>query len=279
MSEKLRLEVNSRSVAAIHVERYGLMLMRDFPLTVDFAETESLAHPDVRFLAVAPRSAYSVETVAEGDCLASRDVQVANLVANRALKRGKPLLHAILPGTFISLELKGRRENKHNGLRRIVRRYAVGILGADGVCQLVPQRRLLSEVGVELGRFQTEKHFSSWLSLSPERKVSGGKFLSSKTKASSNRAAQAFRQAAVSVQASDSELGAYYRRMKARLGGANAVMATAHKLARVYYRMVKRGKEYEEAGARAYEKKHRQRVVSKLEKRARGLGLELVAVA
>lgn len=139
--------------------------------------------------------------------------------------------------------------------------------------------RLLSEVGADLGKFPTEKHFSSWLSLSPNRKVSGGKVLTSRTKASSNRAAQAFRQAAVSVQASDSELGAYYRRMKARLGGAKAVTATAHKLARVYYRLVKHGEEYVEVGARAYEEKHRQRVVSNLQKRARGLGYELVAVA
>jgi transposase len=139
--------------------------------------------------------------------------------------------------------------------------------------------RLLSEVGLDLGRFPTEKQFSSWLSLSPEKKITGGKVLSSKTKASSNRAAAAFRQAAVSVQASDSELGAYYRRMKARLGGAKAVTATAHKLARVYYRLVKYGEEYMEAGARAYEEKHRQRVVSNLQKRARDLGFELVAVA
>jgi hypothetical protein len=67
--------------------------------------------------------------------------------------------------------------------------------------------------------------------------------------------------------------------MKARLGGAKAVTATAHKLARVYYRLVKYGEEYVEAGAGAYEEKHRQRVVSNLEKRARGLGYELVAVA
>ena len=139
--------------------------------------------------------------------------------------------------------------------------------------------RLLSEVGADLGRFPTEKHFSSWLSLSPDRKVSGGKVMTSRTKASSNRAAQAFRQAAVSVQASDCELGGYYRRMKARQGGAKAVTATAHKLARVYYRMVKHGEEYVEEGARAYEEKHRQRVVSNLQKRARGLGYELVAVA
>lgn len=68
--------------------------------------------------------------------------------------------------------------------------------------------RLLSEVGVDLGPFPTEKHFSSWLTLSPNNKVSGGRVLSSKTKASSNRAATGFRQAAISTQASDSDLGA-----------------------------------------------------------------------
>jgi len=139
--------------------------------------------------------------------------------------------------------------------------------------------RLLSEVGMDLGAFPSEKHFSSWLSLSPNNKVSGGKVLSSKTKASSNRAAAAFRQAAISTQASDSELGAYYRRMKARLGGPKAVTATAHKLARLYYRLVKHGEEYVEAGARAYEEKHRERVIRHLQKRARGLGFELVAAA
>lgn len=139
--------------------------------------------------------------------------------------------------------------------------------------------RLLSEVGMDLGVFPTEKHFSSWLSLSPNNKVSGRKVLSSKTKASSNRAAAAFRQAAISTQASDSQLGAFYRRMKARLGGPKAVTATADKLARLYYRLVKHGEEYVEAGARVYEEKHRERVISYLQKRARGLGFELVAVA
>jgi transposase len=139
--------------------------------------------------------------------------------------------------------------------------------------------RLVSEVGVDLGRFPTEKQFSSWLSLSPEKKITGGKVLSSKTRTSRNRAAQAFRQAAVSVQGSESELGGYFRRMKARLGSAAAVTATGHKIARIYYRLVKYGEEYEEVGARAYEEKHRQRVVSNLRKRARGLGYELVAAA
>jgi transposase len=140
--------------------------------------------------------------------------------------------------------------------------------------------RITSEVGVEVtSRFPSEKHFSSWLSLSPNQKVSGGKILSSKTKVSRNRAAAAFRQAAVSAGQSDSELGAYYRRMKARKGPAQAVTATAHKIARIYYHLLKTGEEYVDGGAQAYEEKYRERVLRNLKKRARGLGYELVAAA
>jgi transposase len=139
--------------------------------------------------------------------------------------------------------------------------------------------RIVSEVGVDVRAFPTEKHFASWLCLSPNRRVSGGKVLSSRTQTSANRAAAAFRQAAVSVSRSDSELGAYYRRMKARKGPASAVTATAHKMARIYYSVVKNGREYEERGAGAYEERERERVLASLRKRAQGLGYELVACA
>ena len=138
--------------------------------------------------------------------------------------------------------------------------------------------RLMSEVGVDVSRFPTEKHFASWLCLSPARQVSGGKVLSSRTKKSNNRAAGAFRQAAVSMGRSNSELGAFFRRMKARLGPAKAVTATAHKIARLYYRLIKYGHEYADAGAAAYEERYKARLVSGLKKRARGLAYELVAV-
>jgi transposase len=136
--------------------------------------------------------------------------------------------------------------------------------------------RIVSEVGVDVRAFPTEKHFASWLCLSPNRRVSGGKVLSSRTKASSNRAAAAFRQAAVSVQRSDSELGAYYRRMRAKKGPASATTATAHKLARIYYSLVTTGRQYEERGAGAYEQRERERQLASLAKRANGLGYELV---
>jgi transposase len=164
-----------------------------------------------------------------------------------------------------------------------VREYAYKLTGVDlfrvkGMnSQTVLQ--IISEVGVDLGGFATEKQFASWLSVSPNRRVSGGKVLSSRTKASSNRAAQAFRQAAVSVARSDGELGAYYRRMQGRKGPGAAITATAHKLARTYYSMVKNGQEYEEGRAGVYEQRQRERVVTSLRKRAKGLGYELVEIA
>jgi transposase len=137
--------------------------------------------------------------------------------------------------------------------------------------------RIVSEVGVDLSAFPSEKHFASWLCLSPNQRVSGGKVLSSRTNPSSNRAAAAFRQAAVSVERSQSELGAFYRRKRSQKGPASAATATAHKIARLYYSLVKNGTEYQEQGARAYEERERERIVANLKKRARSFGLELVA--
>jgi transposase len=139
--------------------------------------------------------------------------------------------------------------------------------------------RITSEVGVEVAsRFPTEKHFASWLCLSPNNKITGGKVLSSRTKTSSNRAAAAFRQAAVSAERSQSEIGAFYRRKKAHLGPAQAVTATAHKIARIYYHLLKTGEEYVDGGAHASDQKHQERVLDHLKKRARGLGFDLVAL-
>ncbi len=140
--------------------------------------------------------------------------------------------------------------------------------------------RIIGEVGVDVAsRFPTEKTFSSWLGLSPNNRISGGKVLLSKTKPSKNRAAAAFRQAAVSLERSQSELGAFYRRMKARLGPGKAITATAHKIARIYYHLIKTGEEYVDKGAKAYEEKQKERMLKNLRKRAQGYGFKLVPVA
>jgi transposase len=136
--------------------------------------------------------------------------------------------------------------------------------------------KIVSEIGLDMSRWPTEKQFASWLGLSPGSKVSGGKTLSSRTKPSANRAAAALRLAAGSLYHSNSALGAFYRRMKARLGAAKAITATAHKLACLVYRILRFGTEYVDRGQDYYEQRYQSRVVSNLTRRARELGYTLV---
>jgi transposase len=132
-----------------------------------------------------------------------------------------------------------------------------------------------SEVGFDMSPWETEKHFTSWLGLCPGTKITGGKRISRKTKRTKNRAAQAFRMAAASLARNRSALGAYYRRIKARKGGIHAVTATAHKLARIFYAMLKNRKQYVELGQQAYEEKYRTRRIASLLKQAKSLGFNL----
>lgn len=135
--------------------------------------------------------------------------------------------------------------------------------------------KILSETGIDMSRWKSEKHFASWLGLSPGNKISGGKVLNSKTKPSANRAAAALRMAAFTLSNSKSALGAFYRRLRARLGAPKAVTATAHKLARLIYSMLKHGTEYVDKGQDYYETQYKERVVNNLRKRAAQLGFEL----
>jgi transposase len=137
--------------------------------------------------------------------------------------------------------------------------------------------KILSETGSDISAWPTEKHFSSWLGLSPGNKVTGGKSLSGKTKPSANRAAASFRLAAFGLLNSQSALGAYCRRQRTRLGAPKAITATAHKLARTFYSMLKNGTEYVDKGQDYYEKQYHDRVVINLKKRADNMGFELIA--
>jgi transposase len=135
---------------------------------------------------------------------------------------------------------------------------------------------IISEIGLDISRFPTEKQFCSWLGLSPSPKVSGGKRLGEEKRHVKNRVAQALRIAATTVQKSQSALGAYYRRMRARIGPGKAVKATAHKLARILYRLLKFGTAYVETGQQAYEEHYRHRQVRSLQRRAADLGFTLL---
>ena len=135
---------------------------------------------------------------------------------------------------------------------------------------------LLSEIGTDMTRWPTEKHFAAWLGLSPLHKISGGKVLSRKVRPSANRAAVALRLAASCLHHSHSALGAFFRRLKARLGTPKAVVATAHKLARLVYRLLKHGEAYVVQGMAEYEHAYREWVVKNLIRKAKELGYQLL---
>jgi len=136
---------------------------------------------------------------------------------------------------------------------------------------------LLSELGADVAKFPSAGHFASWLPLCPNNRITGGKVLSSRTKSGSTRAAQVFRIAAQAAGRSQSYLGQYYRRMRARNGAPYAVTATAHKLARVYYHLVKYREPYDESVFTLAEARHLKKFEAKIRRQARQLGFELIA--
>jgi len=135
--------------------------------------------------------------------------------------------------------------------------------------------KILSEIGPDLNRFANVKHFCSWLGLCPGTKISGGKVLSAKTKRTANRVRQALKMAAMSLSHSGSALGAFYRRLCARMDKPRANTATAHKLARMVYFMLTRGEAFVDQGQQRYEEQQRERSIAALKRRAAALGFQI----
>ena len=138
--------------------------------------------------------------------------------------------------------------------------------------------RLVSECGVDLSRWPTAKHFTSWLKLAPGNKKSGGKVLSAYTGKIKNRVTAHLRRAAVSIGRTNTALGAFYRRLTARIGKGKAVTATARKIAVLFYNAVRYGRSYVDPGADQYEQKYRERVVKNLHRRAAEFGFQLQSI-
>ena len=147
--------------------------------------------------------------------------------------------------------------------------FQISGLGADTLLTVT------SEVGLDMTPWKSEKNFGSWLGLCPGTKISGGKVLSNRSKRSRNRAAKAFRMAASTLRNSQTALGAFYRRIKSRVGAAKAITATAHKIAKIYYRLLKYGEAYTELGAEAYEMQYQERRLKALQKQATKFGYTL----
>ena len=135
--------------------------------------------------------------------------------------------------------------------------------------------RLIAECGTDLSKWRTAKHFTSWLTLSPGCKISGGKVLSAHTRKTTNRVTAHLRLAAVTVGRTSTALGAFYRRLAARIGKAKAVTATARKIAVLFYNAMRFGMDYQDPGAEHYESKYRERVLKNLHRRAAEFGYTL----
>lgn len=121
--------------------------------------------------------------------------------------------------------------------------------------------RLIAECGTDLSRWKSAKHFTSWLTRAPGCKISGGKVLLAHTRKTSNRITAHLRLAAVTVGRTNTALGAFYRRLAARIGNAKAVIATARKIAVLFYNAMRFGMDYQDPGADHYEHQYRERVI------------------
>lgn len=166
-----------------------------------------------------------------------------------------------------------RRDTPVRG--HLQRLAGVDLVAVPGVSVALAQT-IVAEAGTTMHQFPDDKHFCSWLGLAPHNDISGGKVLKSRTLKNHNRAGQAFRQAAAALTRAKCQFGAFYRRKRAQIGPAQAIVATAHKIARVVYHMLKFKVEYETMTAEAYDQQYRAREIQMLERRAARLGLSLV---
>jgi len=169
---------------------------------------------------------------------------------------------------------KSKNQPQLNVRQEIIRLTGVDLVAVDGISASLAQI-ILSESGTDMRQWLNDKHFGSWLGVAPHNDISGGKVLRSRTLPTNNRAGQAFRQAAASVTRSQSAFGAFYRRKKAQLGPMQALVATAYKIARTVYAMLKNRVQYHDLGAEMYETKQQERELAYLKKKAAKLGFDL----
>jgi transposase len=159
---------------------------------------------------------------------------------------------------------------KKNQFDSPIATYLTEIAGVDltkipGISE-VTALEFLSEVGIDMSKWKSSKHFAAWLNVCPNTKITGGKIISSKMMKKDNKAGQCLRQAASCLSANKSPMGDYYRTMRSRLGGKGAVVATAHKMARIIYNMIINKTEYNQQMVIGNQEKVKQDKIKKLEK-------------
>ena len=158
--------------------------------------------------------------------------------------------------------------------RQLFRLTGVDLTQVDGL-HVSSVQQFLAETGTDMSKWPTVKHFASWLGLAPHNDITGGKVVRSRTLKNHNRAGQILRIAAQSAGRGKSGLGAFFRRMQARLGPEQAITATAHKLARIIYYMLTHHQPYQPLSAHAYTEQQRQREIKRLTRQAAKLGFSL----
>jgi transposase len=200
------------------------------------------------------------------------DAEIESLLQQMATHRREP--GAPLPSP------RCRFRSNDNAPRFEIREVLYRLIGADltQIDSIGPYTalRLVSEIGTDMSRWPTEKNFTSWMTLAPRNKITGGRIISSKTQPSANRVAVMLRMCAMSVGRTSTALGAYYRRLAYRVGKAKAITATARKIALLVYHVLRGDIDYRDPGAHAYETQHRTRTIRNLRKRAKTLGLGLI---
>lgn len=188
-------------------------------------------------------------------------------------------VNATIPAMPLPAARSRRRKSKNEPLFD-VRTPLHQITGADlsQIDGIGPYNalRLISEIGADMSRWPTERHFTSWTTLAPHNRISGGRLLSSRTQPSANRVAVILRVVAMGLARSQTALGAFYRRLAFRIGKAKAITATARKLAILVYRVLKGELTYKDPGATSYDARHRESVIRRLRQRAEALGFAMV---
>lgn len=172
------------------------------------------------------------------------------------------------------------QDKEGGGSNQSMKNLLSGVVGVDltkieGISETTALT-IISEVGLDMSKFPTVKHFASWLGLCTQESKSGGKILKNKTQKKPNRAAEALRIAASTLHKSESALGAFFRRIKSRRGAPKAITATAHKIARYIYAMLSKGEEYVSVKIEEYENNYREQVLKNLQRKARSFGYSLV---
>jgi transposase len=206
--------------------------------------------------------------------LAACDVEIEQMLAEFSDGGG--------PDTPALAEPGKRRKPRHNEMKFDLRAHLYRILGVDltavpGINALTAHT-VLTEVGRDLSAFRSAAAFASWMGLCPDNRVSGGKVLSAHTRGVNCRTAKALRMAANALHRSQSWLGHYYRKMRARLGAPKAITATAHKLARIVFHMLTTKQPYDETVFAQQEIKNNHRLQIQLQIQAQRQGFQLVPI-